>query len=103
MDARRTGWQAPRVRRVALSVMLLFALGCEAPLIVDCDPGVFAQAGGVEWCVFDRFDTVRCPELLPIEHDLPWGGYACAAVETRPVPVRELCMVVDECSSDGGT
>lgn len=78
-------------------------LGCEAPQVVDCmAEGRFVEAAGDHFCVYDRRATVRCPRLLPVEHDLPWGGRACAAREHDPLP-RALCVAVGPCRDDAGT
>jgi hypothetical protein len=100
-DAAR--WQPARVIGRAISVALVFAaLGCESPLVVDCDTGDFIEAGDDHWCLFRRSDTLMCPPLLPVEHDTPWGGYACASREHEELP-PELCIAAGFCEADGGT
>lgn len=78
-------------------------LGCEAPRVVDCTTeGRFVEAGGEPFCVYPRESTLRCPRLLPVRHDLPWGGRACAAERLDPLP-RALCVAVGPCRDDAGT
>ncbi len=77
-------------------------LGCEAPRVVDCtDEGRFVEADGVHFCVYERRSTARCPRLLPVEHELPWGGHACAEREHDPLPPG-LCVMVGPCGADAG-
>ena len=97
-DAAR--WQAARVIGRVIFVSML-ALGCDAPLVVNCDTGRFVEAGDDHWCLFGSSDRLACPMLLPVEHDLPWGGRGCAAREHDPLP-PELCVAAGACDADGG-
>lgn len=83
-------------------VIACAALGCEQPLVVNCDRGRFVEAGGDHWCLFRASDPLSCPALLPVEHDLPWGGRGCASREHDPLP-EDLCVAAGECEADGGT
>jgi hypothetical protein len=103
MDRFGAGWQAADVLRrcAAVAVLALTLGGCEVAQLVDCEPGRFARAGGDSWCVYGPRDTVRCPRLLPVEHDLPWGGRGCSSEQHSPLPA-ELCAAAGECQPDGG-
>jgi len=103
MDPRRGGWQAAEVLlRYALGAVIALVLGgCEVARLVDCEPGRFARAGRDSWCVYGPRDTARCPPLLPVEHELPWGGRGCASREHAPLP-SELCAAAGECQPDAG-
>jgi len=88
--------------RAAFVIGVFSLLGaCSSPVLVDCDPGLFARADGEAWCLFARGVAVGCPRELPIEHDLPWGGRGCAAVEHDPVPA-DLCAADPACGNDAG-
>lgn len=91
-------------RAMAAAAMLIAALGCEAPQVVDCTmDGQFVEAGDDFWCVYPRLMTdPECPRLVPFEHDLPWGGKGCATREHSPLP-PDLCVAVGRCAPDGGS
>jgi hypothetical protein len=103
MDRFAVGWHARGVLlRLVLGALLTAALGgCSAARVVDCAPGRFVRAGGDGWCLYAPRDTARCPRLLPVAHDLPWGGRGCAAEEHDPLPA-ELCVAAGECQPDAG-
>ena len=79
---------------------LLWLSACDAPLLVDCAPGVFTRADDDGWCVYERASGVRCPSGVPVEHALPRGALGCASREHDPVP-PQLCAAVGTCG-DGG-
>ena len=82
------------------AVLIGAAGGCEPARIVDCAPGVFVRVEGEAWCIYDRLAMVRCPDLLPVEHELSWGDRGCAEREHSPPPIG-LCAAVGECQDAG--
>ncbi len=74
---------------------------CEAPQVARCGAsGRFGRLGVDAWCFYPRSSTTRCPSLLPVAHELPWGERGCAAQRFDPPP-DDLCVAAGRCG-DGG-
>jgi len=89
------------VRRFLGAVVALALAGCSSPQLVDCEPGRFVRLEDDQaWCVYpSRSGT--CPSLLPVEHELSFGGRGCAAERVEPPP-EGLCEAAGLCGGDAG-
>jgi hypothetical protein len=84
-----------------VATLAVASLGCEGPQVAECGmSGRFARLGADAWCFYPARATTRCPTLLPVSHELPWGERGCAARRNEPLP-GDLCVAAGRCA-DGG-
>ena len=88
--------------RALLIACAIATSACTSPALVDCGSGRFVRIDDEAWCVISRGDSLGCPDYLMVEHDLPWGGRACARELHDTLPEAELCMADPRCTGDGG-